>query len=94
MKSYEAMLIVRPDLTEEEINKLVESVSGDIKEGGGEVVENSVPPKQRLAYRLAGHDDAYCALLKFKGEPAFLESLKDKLSHRQELLRHMIVRSK
>jgi len=92
LKSYEAMVIIRPDIPEDQAKKVVEGVSTEIAKIGGKIAEQTLSPKQRLSYTLAKHDDGYCLCLRFEAKPADLENLTQRFRLNQDILRHLIVK--
>jgi len=94
LKPYEAMLVVTPDLPEDQVKKVLEAISNEIAKEGGQIVESSISTKQRLPYRLAKRDDGYYATLKFQAQPSSLANLGERLRLNQGILRHLVVRSK
>lgn len=92
MKSYEAMLIVRPDIPEDQVKNVADGVSSEIAKIGGKIAEQTISPKQRLSYKLAKRDDGYCLCLRFEAKPADLGSLTQSLRLNQDILRHLITR--
>ena len=92
MKSYEAMVIIRPDIPEDQAKKVVEGISSEILKIGGKIAESTLSPKQRLSYTLAKHDDGYSLCLRFEAKPAELENLAQRFRLNQDILRHLIIK--
>jgi small subunit ribosomal protein S6 len=49
---YEVMFIVRPDVEDEEADKLIESLSNTVKTGGGSVKTVEKLGRRKLAYQV------------------------------------------
>ncbi|MCX6355593.1 MAG: 30S ribosomal protein S6 [Candidatus Aureabacteria bacterium] len=94
MKPYEVMLVVTPDLPDDQVKKVVEAISNEIAKEGGQIGESTVSAKQRLPYRLAKRDDGYYATLKFQAQPSSIANLEERLRLNQGILRHLVMRSK
>lgn len=92
MKSYEAMVIIRPDIPEDQAKKVVEGISSEILKIGGKIAEHTLSPKQRLSYTLAAHNDGYCLCLRFEAKPTELKNLTQRFSLNQDILRHLITK--
>lgn len=92
MKPYEAMVIIRPDIPEDQAKNVADGISGEVAKVGGTIVEQTISPKQRLSYTLAKHNDGYCLCLRFEAKPADLESLSQCLRLNQDVLRHLIIK--
>lgn len=67
---YETIFILKPDLSEEETNSLVERFKALIEEHGtlGEV---DLWGKRRLAYAIEDYTEGYYALVNFESKPEF-----------------------
>ncbi|MCX6357804.1 MAG: 30S ribosomal protein S6 [Candidatus Aureabacteria bacterium] len=94
LKSYEVMLILKPELPDDQAAKAMEGIAGEITKLGGQVAPYTMPPKGRLAYRVAKHDDGYCVCLKFQLLPSALVSFKERLRMNTDVLRDLITVSK
>lgn len=92
LKSYEAMVIIRPDIPEDQAKGVADGFSSEITKVGGNIVEQTISPKQRLSYTLAKHDDGYSLCLRFEAKPADLGGLAQRLRLNQDVLRHLITR--
>lgn len=88
------MFVLKPLLSDDEVKKALEGITGEITKEGGQIVESSVSPKQRLPYRLAKHDDGYCACIRFQASPASLGRLRDRFRLNQDVLRQLVTTSK
>src|SRR5260370_1740615 len=56
-RTYEIMFIVRPDVEEAELDKLIEGISGNVTSGDGEVIRVQNVGLRRPAYRAAQVND-------------------------------------
>jgi small subunit ribosomal protein S6 len=86
------MVIVKPDLPEDQLKNVADGVSSEIEKIGGKIEEQTISPKQRLSYTLARHNDGYCLCLRFEVNPADLEGLAQRLRLDQNVLRHLIIK--
>ncbi len=64
-RDYEALLIVRADLTEEEIEKEIDGIVDLIKSEGGTIIEDDRWGKKRLAYLIKKQRYGFYTLLRF-----------------------------
>ena len=65
MRIYELVFIVKPDLSEDEINQVIEQFTGAVSEGGGTVLKVEQWGKRRLAYRVKRHGEGYYVLMHY-----------------------------
>ena len=63
-RTYEIMFIVRPDVEEAELDKLIEGFSANVTHGGGEVKSVEKMGRRRLAYTVRKFNDGFYVLLK------------------------------
>ena len=62
-RTYEIMFIVRPDVEEADLDKLIEGFSGNVTDGGGEVKSVEKMGRRRLAYTVRKFNDGFYVLL-------------------------------
>lgn len=92
MRSYEMMVIARPDLDDAGIQALNDKISGLITGNGGAVEKLEPTKKQRLAYEINDLREGFYTLVYFKGEPKTAEELTRVLKITDEVIRFLIVR--
>lgn len=92
MRSYEMMVIARPDLDDAGNQALVDRISGLITGNGGAVDKIDPTRKQRLAYEIKDFREGFYTLVHFQGEPKTAEELNRILKITDEVIRFMIVR--
>lgn len=97
MRLYELMVVLAPDIPDDQMNGELERVSGYITVGGGEITElnttafNSLSlGRRRLAYPINKHRDGYYALYHFNLEPAGVADLERELHLNNQVLRHLV----
>jgi small subunit ribosomal protein S6 len=62
-RTYEIMFIVRPDVEEADLDKLIEGFSANITSGGGEIKTVEKMGRRRLAYTVKKFNDGFYVLL-------------------------------
>jgi ribosomal protein S6 len=62
-RTYEIMFIVRPDVDEAELDKLIETFSGYVTTGGGTIKQTEKMGRRRLAYTVRKFNDGFYVLL-------------------------------
>lgn len=92
MRSYELMVIARPDLDDAANQALLDRITGLITANGGEVEKVEPTKKQRLAYEIKRFREGYYTVVNFKGEPKTAEELDRVLKITDEVIRFLIVR--
>jgi small subunit ribosomal protein S6 len=92
MRSYEMMVIARPDLDEAGLQTLTDRITGLITGNAGEIEKMEAFKKQRLAYEIQDLREGFYSLVFFKGEPKTAEELNRVLKITDEVIRFLIVR--
>ena len=92
MRSYELMVIARPDLDDAASQAVVDRVTSLITNNGGAVEKIDPTKKQRLSYEIKDFRDGIYTVVYFKGEPKTAEELNRVLKITDEVIRFLIVR--
>lgn len=92
MKHYEVLFILKPTLTEEEVNLKVDFVKEILTKNGGEI-ESIVPMGTRkLAYTIKKHERGTYFVIYFKAPPSLIAELQRVLGITEEIIRFLIVK--
>ena len=92
VRPYEALYIVPPELSDEDITAITEKYKKAVEDQGGEVESVNRWDKRRLAYPIKDQTEGIYVLMTFKGEPKAQAELDRVLRIADEVLRHLIVR--
>ena len=90
--TYEAMLIVIPELDEEQVENTITRFRTIIERTGGEVGEVNNWGRRKLAYEIEHRTDGFYAVMEFTAGERTLAELKRILRVSDDVLRHMIVK--
>ena len=90
--TYEVMLIVIPELDEEQVENTVGRFRTIIERTGGEAGELNNWGRRKLAYEIEHRTDGFYAVLEFTAGERTLSELKRILRVSDDVLRHMIVK--
>ena len=91
MRSYELMMIHRPDLAEPDVRAHIADVEGAINETG-ELATTDFWGKRRFAYEIDHMTEGYYSVREFSGDPDLIAALDRSLSISDEVVRHKILR--
>ncbi|MDQ3911066.1 MAG: 30S ribosomal protein S6 [Actinomycetota bacterium] len=86
------MLIVIPELDEEQVENTVGRFQTIIERTGGEVSEVSNWGRRKLAYEIEHRADGFYYLMEFKAGERTLTELRRILRVSDDVLRHMVVK--
>ncbi len=91
-RTYELMFIVRPDMTEEDLDKLISTLQSVVPASGGTVKSVEKMGKRRLAYTVRRfHDGIYVLMVVEGGGPAIHE-LERRLRVTEPVIKFLTVR--
>ncbi len=93
MDAYELVVIISPEITEEEMPDTVSKVSGLINKTGGNVIEISQWGRRKLAYPIKRCTEGNYMLAHLELDPATAKDLEANLRLTGEVLRHLLIRA-
>lgn len=89
---YELTLIIKPDLSSEDLNKVLNQVQSTIKGFGGDILNVTEPALKRFTHRITTIKDGYYVTFMFSSPPELPATLKKSLLIMDEILRHIVLR--
>ena len=91
-RTYEIMFIVRPDVEEAELDKLVETFSGYVTTGGGVVKTTEKMGRRRLAYTVKKFNDGFYILLVVDAPASLISEIERRLRVSEPVIKFITVR--
>ena len=91
MNKYELMYIIDTSLEEAPRKELIEKVSGQIAENGGEVEKVDEWGKRRLAYAIDYKTEGYYVLVNFSAKPEVPQEIERLLQINEQVLRYLVI---
>ena len=92
LRDYELIVIVSPEVPEEELPTQIDKISEFITNKGGSVTEVERWGKRKLAYPINHFREGNYVLTRFKLEPGTAAELEANLRISERILRHLLVR--
>jgi small subunit ribosomal protein S6 len=92
LRDYELIVIISPEVPEEEVPTNIDKIGEFITSKGGSIAQVDRWGKRRLAYPINHFKEGSYVLTKFKIEPAMTAELEVNLRISEKILRHMLVR--
>ena len=86
------VMIISPDVPEEEVPGTIEKVGQFITGRGGEVAEVNHWGRRKLAYPISRCTEGNYVLTQFKLDPTQVAGLEANLELTEEVIRHLVVR--
>lgn len=88
------LYLVPSKFAQNELEQIIEKINKIVKDHGGEITNNSVFAKQKLAYPIKGVHQGVYLLVEFDAETQSVKKIDGILRLTNEVLRHMIVSKK
>ncbi|MFC2050773.1 30S ribosomal protein S6 [Chloroflexota bacterium] len=93
MSSYELVLIISPELVDDEMPEFITKLSELVDKVGGSVDEVNQWGRRKLAYPIKRSTEGNYVLAKVKMKPALTKELEANLRLSGKILRHLLIRS-
>jgi small subunit ribosomal protein S6 len=91
-RTYELMFIVRPDMVDDDLNKLISTLESSVTAGHG-TVKSEIWGKRRLAYTVRKFNDGIFVLLLLEGTGAMVRELERRLRVTEPVIKFLTVRT-
>ena len=92
MRDYELIVIVSPEVPDEELPTHLDKISEFITNKGGSVTEVERWGKRKLAYPINHFREGNYVLTRFKLEPGTTAELEANLRISEKILRHLLIK--
>ncbi len=89
MKTYESVIIVKPQLSDGEVGEFVTKAKSLITNKGGEVTSEEKLGRRKFTHEINHVRDGFYLYLKFKAEPSFVKEFETALKLNENVLRSM-----
>jgi small subunit ribosomal protein S6 len=91
-RNYEVMFIVRPDVADEDMDKLISGFEGTVTQGGGAIKQVEKLGRRRLAYQVRKFNDGSYVLLHLDADGALVAELERRLRVSEPVIKFLTVR--
>ncbi len=89
MRTYESVIIVKPQLSDGEVGEFVIKAKELITKNGGEVISEERLGRRKFTHEVNHVRDGFYLYLKFKAQPSFVKVLEGSLKLNDKVLRSM-----
>jgi small subunit ribosomal protein S6 len=93
MRLYDIVVLVTPDLSDEEAAKVTADYRKLLADGGAEMVRDEPWGRRRLAFSIGRKREAYYHLFQVRALPALVTEVERRLKLSDQILRHLAVRA-
>jgi small subunit ribosomal protein S6 len=91
-RTYELMFIVRPDMVDEDLNKLISTLESSVTAAHG-TIKSEIWGKRRLAYTVRRFNDGIFVLLILEGTGGMVHELERRLRVTEPVIKFLTVRT-
>ncbi len=91
-RSYEVMFIVRPDIEEGDLDKLIAALEGTITTGGGTLKSTEKLGRRKLAYMVRKFNDGNYVLFHIDADGSLIAELERRLRVSEPVIKFLTVR--
>ncbi len=92
LNEYETTYVARPDLTDDQMNKITEKIEGVVKAAGGTMLVTEDWGKRKLAYLINRHQKGHYIYLNYCGPSPIINEVERNLRLEDNLLRFLTVK--
>ena len=93
MRGYELVLVISPEIAEEDVPSTIDKVSQFITGRGGMVAGVNRWGRRKLAYPIHRHMEGNYVVTQFQLDPEQVAGLEASLGLAEEVIRHLVVRT-
>jgi len=92
-RKYEVMFIIRPDTTDEDVDRLLQTLEENVAAEGGKVTSFERMGKRRLAYTVAKFQEGIYILALVEGPGSMVKELERRLRVQELVMKFITVRT-
>jgi small subunit ribosomal protein S6 len=92
LHEYELIVVINPEIAEDEVPAAVERVTSAVTTRGGEVAEVMPWGRRKLAYPISRHVEGNYVLTNIRLDPARVHELESSFLISEDILRHLLIR--
>ena len=93
MRSYEVIFIVRPDVVDEEVDKMIAQMQSVVESAGGTVEKVEKMGRRRLAYHIQKQREGFYVLFYVQGTGDTVRELERRLKVADAVMKYLTVRT-
>ena len=92
LRDYEMVMILRPEVNEEEVTTIVDRVKSFITDRGGEINTEELWGLRRMAYPIEKFTEGFYILTKFALNSSEVVELNGSLNTSEDVIRHLVMK--
>lgn len=91
MKKYELLATIKPNLDNDEADKVIAKIEESVSSLGGSVINTDKMGRKKLAYDVKGFRDGFMAVLKINLDADKVAEFKRQLKLNENIIRTMFI---
>jgi len=92
LHEYELVVVMNPEIAEEEVAAAIERVTAAVSSRGGEIVEVAPWGRRKLAYPINRHLEGNYVVTQIRLDPARAHELESGFAISDDVIRHLLIR--
>ena len=92
MKKYELLATIKPNLDNDEADKVIAKIEESVSSLGGSVINTDKMGRKKLAYDVKGFRDGFMAVLKINLDADKVVEFKRQLKLNENIIRTMFIK--
>ncbi len=90
--SYELLIVIKPNLSDEDVEKNISQTESAIKSYGGTIVRIEDPLRRKFTHKMKGFKEGIYVSILFNSPPEAPNTLKRTLTIADDILRFVLIR--
>jgi len=91
MRDYELTVLLKPTLTDKEIDKITKTLTDLLTKAGGKVVKKTDAAKKALAYKIADFREGFYAYMELNLKPEDIKEIERTLKLQENIVRYLLI---
>lgn len=92
MNHYEAVFILNPVLSEDQVKEAVKKIEGYLTKNGSEIIASENWGLKKLAYPIQNKQSGFYNLIDFKAPPSLINPFEIELKRDEKIMRYLNVK--
>ena len=93
LHEYELVVVIDPEIVEEDVPAAIERVTAAVTTRGGEIMDLQPWGRRRLAYPIRRRTEGNYVVSQIKLDPARAHEMESGFRISEEILRHLLIRT-
>ena len=92
MRDYELVILISPQVADEDVSGVVDRMTGFVTERGGSIYEVKPWGRRRMAYHIGDFEEATYIQTNFSMDPSHTRELETTLTISEDVIRHLLLK--